>query len=261
VDGSQQRRRQKDLILIFAIAFFVVACGVAAVVAYLALSGDDEGSTTGSSDAAATTLGPEDTTDASGPITTGPDGTAEGTGTTGTGPEDTGGSTSSTAPEETTTTAAEPIDLSPLATLAASSTLETQGSVDYSVANLVDGDPATCWAEGVEGYGLGEHVQFDFPSPVTVTQISIIPGYDKNVDGWDRWFSNGRVRTFDLSFSDGATESYSVSDSRDLKTITLSTPHTVTWVRFTITGVFSAEEGPKQAEDTSVSELLLLGTE
>ena len=97
--------------------------------------------------------------------------------------------------------------------------------------------------------------------PVTVWEVRIIPGYDKVAGGWDRWTSNGRVRTFDLVFSDGTTESFTVDDDREMQFLALSTPHTVTSVRFVITGVYEAAEGPHKAEDTSISELLLWGTE
>ena len=156
----------------------------------------------------------------------------------------------------------ELVDLSTRATgIDASSVLESQGEVDYEVQNLLDKKPATCWAEGVAGYGVGEYVEFTWAAPVDIYQVRIVPGYDKTADGWDRWTSNGRVRTFELVFSDGTTEWFAVSDSRAMQSLDLTTTHTVTSVRFVITGVFEALPGPHKAEDTSVSELHLWGTE
>jgi hypothetical protein len=154
------------------------------------------------------------------------------------------------------------VDLSASATaMGASSVLEAQGEVDYEVENLLDEKPATCWAEGVAGYGIGEFVEFTWAEPVDIYQVRILPGYDKKSAGWDRWTSNGRVRTFDLVFSDGTTESFQVSDSRAVQSLDLSATHTVTSVRFVITGVYEAQPGPHKAEDTSMSELHLWGTE
>ena len=171
-----------------------------------------------------------------------------------------------TTPGDTTGTTAtggsgEVVDLAKRATIAASSVLAKAGSVDYEEENLIDKKPGTCWAEGVSGYGVGEFVQFTFAHPVTVSELRIVPGYDKVAGGWDRWTSNGRVRSFDLVFSDGTTESFTVNDDRDMQFILLTAPHTVTSVRFVITAVYEAAAGPHKAEDTSVAELHLWGTD
>jgi hypothetical protein len=178
-----------------------------------------------------------------------------------------------TVPGVTTTVAAGPgetsapagsgelVDVSlSTSSIAASSVLPDQGSVDYAPANLVDGWSDTCWAENAAGYGVGEYVEFTWPSPVTISQVRIVAGYDKTASGWDRWVSNGRVRTFDLVFSDGSTESLTVTDTKPPQTLTLGALHTVTWVQFVITGYYEAA-GPHKAEDTSVSELHFWGTE
>ncbi len=223
----------------FVAGLVLVVCAGAAIAAYLLLRDDSGSASTVSTDTA-------------------------GSATSGSATTVLGGEPTDTTTGEVTTTSADPVsavDLSPLAGINVSSTLATSGSTTYIKANLIDGDPATCWAEGVAGYGLGEFVEFAFAAPVTVTEIRMVPGYDKIAGGWDRWTSNGRVRTFDLSFSDGATESYSVTDTRELQIIALNAPHTVTKVRLTITGVYEAAEGPNKAEDTSVSELHFWGTE
>jgi hypothetical protein len=147
------------------------------------------------------------------------------------------------------------------ADIEANSVLSAQGSTTYVEANLIDGNPGTCWAEGAPGYGLTEFIHFTWASPVTISQVRIIPGYDKIADGWDRWTSNGRVRSFDLVFSDGSVESFAVTDTRALQTLVFGAPHTVTSVRFIITGAHEASPGPHRAEDTSVSELHFWGTE
>jgi hypothetical protein len=179
-----------------------------------------------------------------------------------------------TGPGVTTTVAAGPgatsgpggtaelVDVSLSASsIVASSVLPDQGSVNYETANMVDDQADTCWAENVSGYGVGEYVEYTWASPVTISQVRVVPGYDKTADGWDRWISNGRVRTFNLVFSDGSTESLSTTDTKAPQTLTLGAPHTVTWVQFVITGYYEAAAGPHKAEDTSVSELHFWGTE
>ncbi len=224
---------------VFVAGLVFVLCAGAAIAAYFLLRDDSGSASTVSTDTAA--------------------GTTAGPGTTVPNDQTTG----STAGQTTTTSAVEtaPVDLSAQADINVSSTLAAQGSTSYSKANLIDTDPTTCWAEGVAGYGIGEFIEFTFADPVTIQQLRIVPGYDKTTDGWDRWISNGRVRSFDLSFSDGTVESYSVADSREPQVIALSISHTVTSVRVTITAVYEAAEGPNKAEDTSVSELHFWGAQ
>jgi hypothetical protein len=173
------------------------------------------------------------------------------------------GLTSTTSPPATVPSTTTPVktqmDLSPLASLQASSTLAVSGSTSYEVVNLVDNDPSTCWAEGVAGYGEGESVTFTFAGAVIVTELRIIPGYDKVKDDWDRWWSNGRVRSFRLDFSDGTSEEHSVADQRMTQTVAFEEPRVTTFVRFTMLSAYPAEEGPNQATDTSVSELHIWG--
>jgi hypothetical protein len=240
--GSWERPeppRRRTGMWAFVAGLVFVVCAGAAIAAYFLLRDDSGSPTTRPTDVAVST-------------TIGSDTTVPGA-----------GSTETTAGESTTTSVgpAPAVDLSAVADISVSSTLSTSGSTTYGKANLTDKDLTTCWAEGVAGYGLGEFIEFTFADPVTITEIRIVPGYDKIAGGWDRWTSNGRVRSFDLGFSDGTTESCSVTDTRELQVVALSSPRTVTSVRLTITGVYEAAEGPKKAEDTSVSELHLWGTE
>jgi hypothetical protein len=224
---QQTPRKRYGLMALIAGLIFVICAG-AAIAAYLLLRDDGQGSTAESSI---------------------------------TGVTDTVSSDATTGSTTVPGTMPELVNLSKRATIHASSVLAKQGSTDYDEENLIDKKPATCWAEGVSGYGVGEFIAFSFASPVTVWEVRIIPGYDKSADGWDRWTSNGRVHTFDLVFSDGTTESFTANDERDMQFFALSTPHTVTSVRFVITGVYEAAEGAHKAEDTSISELLLWGAE
>lgn len=151
-------------------------------------------------------------------------------------------------------------DLSGLANVTASS---TNPKGDYSTLYLTDNNPSTCWEEGVAGYGAGtEWVEFDFRSPVTVGEIRIIPGYDKIVGPWDRWYTNGRVKTAQFQFSDGTSQTKTFNDDRSYQTVTVDPPRTTTSVRMTIEDVYGAQPGIQHyAEDTSVSELHVWGTQ
>ena len=140
----------------------------------------------------------------------------------------------------------------------ASSNLPYDDGNAYVANNLVDGDKTTAWAENVDGDGVGESIQFRFSEPMVLKAMKLISGYDKDVDGWDRWVTNGRLRTFGLSFPDGVTKSFDLGDRRSWQVLPLGEKKTRT-VRMTITGVYHAEPSIHHAHDTSVSEVRFTG--
>lgn len=145
--------------------------------------------------------------------------------------------------------------------ITASSTLQTDYRdtqyVEYSPYNLIDNDRASCWAEGVPGYGIGQWVQFDFMENVIIKEVRAIPGYDK-VSRLDRWIQNGKLQQVTLTFSNGASETITFEKKRDEQTIPLITPVETTSVTMTIQNAYPGE-GPEPAEDTSVSEFHFRG--
>jgi len=149
------------------------------------------------------------------------------------------------------------IDLSGRAEMDATSVLE-ENWIDYGPGNLVDGNPTTCWAEGVVGYGRGETFYFDFAEVLTVTRLEVLPGYDKDLDGWDRWWSNGRLQSVRVEFSDGSVEDVTFSDERKWHTVDIS-PREVDWLSVEIMTTYPARAGAHYAEDTSVSEFHVYG--
>jgi hypothetical protein len=148
-------------------------------------------------------------------------------------------------------------DLTGACSLTASSNLPAAGN-SYDPWNLVDGSMTTCWAEDAAGYGIGEVVTFSFDETMVLTRLRVIPGYAKQADGWDRWWSNGRLRRVKLSFSDGSTEWLDFADRKGWQEFDLGERRTDS-VEMTIVQVYPAEPGPHSAEDTSVSEVELTG--
>ncbi len=141
----------------------------------------------------------------------------------------------------------------------ASSTLKADGVNDYMVANLIDGDVKTCWSEGSSGFGLHETVRFTFSEPVVLTAMKIVPGYLKDLDGWDRWVTNGRLRRITMRLSDGSREVFSFHDRRSWQRCRLSEVR-ARWVEFSVDAVYEPEPGARHyAQDTAVSEVKFLG--
>ena len=78
----------------------------------------------------------------------------------------------------------------------ASSTLPAGKNNSYGVENLVDGNPATAWVEGVDGYGEGETLDFcmacnfDYDcGSEKIYKINIVNGYAKNETTYKRKFN------------------------------------------------------------------------
>ena len=84
----------------------------------------------------------------------------------------------------------------------ASSTLKAGKNNSYGVENLVDGNPATAWVEGVDGYGEGETLDFcmacnfDYDcGSEKIYKINIVNGYAKNETTYK---NNSRVKELEV---------------------------------------------------------------
>jgi hypothetical protein len=150
-------------------------------------------------------------------------------------------------------------DLTSRARLSASSTLK-----GYPVSNLVDRRLSVAWAEGVSGYGRGQWIGFTFGHDVWVSEVRVVPGYVKydSKHNVDRWYSNGRVASAKLVFSDGTETGKFTFDTDDKgwQVMTLPEPVKTNAVKFVITGIARAQTGTKHdATDTTIAEMRVVG--
>jgi hypothetical protein len=76
----------------------------------------------------------------------------------------------------------------------ASSTLASQGSVNYSAKNVQDDDPMTAWVEGDGEYGIGEFLEIK--NATFSSMIFIYNGYQKNPKSF---LENSRVKSLKVS--------------------------------------------------------------
>ena len=92
-----------------------------------------------------------------------------------------------------------PQDCYPIANIVATSHLAPQGNVNFDEKNLYDEDYQTSWVEGVDGYGIGEKITFDF-NDVTAgfTGIEIANGDYTSEDSWKNY---SRAKKVKLSFN------------------------------------------------------------
>jgi LysM repeat protein len=109
-------------------------------------------------------------------------------------------------------------NLTPLATVGASSHLRTDRWGQYQPGMATDGAPGTAWAEGVAGSGVGEWILLTFPGTIEVHSIGLDVGYDKNAD---IFFKNNRLKRVTLVFSNEEQVKLDFADKRGMQTIPL----------------------------------------
>jgi hypothetical protein len=114
---------------------------------------------------------------------------------------------------------AESRNLTPLATVSASSHLPTDLWGQYQPWMATDGALGTAWAEGVAGSGVGEWIELRFPGTVEIHSISMNIGYDKN---GDVFYKNNRIKRVTLVFSTGEQIELGLADRRGMQEISLA---------------------------------------
>jgi hypothetical protein len=113
---------------------------------------------------------------------------------------------------------AESRNLTPLATVSASSHLPTDRWGQYQAWMATDGVLGTAWVEGVAGSGIGEWIELRFPGTVEIHSIRMDIGYDKNADVF---YKNNRIKRVTLVFSTGEQLELGFADGRGMQEIPL----------------------------------------
>lgn len=82
----------------------------------------------------------------------------------------------------------------------ASSYLASQGNNSYRPENAHDFSYKNAWVEGVNGYGIGEYLEYHFaPESPRVNKIVVINGYVKSKSAWE---NNSRVKLLKMYVDD-----------------------------------------------------------
>ena len=117
----------------------------------------------------------------------------------------------------------------------------------YPAKNLMDGNKATAWAEGVEK-AAGEWVEMKFEE-MTLNALYIYNGYQKD----DLFDKNGRVKAASVQFSDGSNYGFELKDNgKSYQLIKLPKDVTASSLKLTIDSTY---EGAWTA--TCISEIAL----
>ncbi|MEF2145538.1 MAG: hypothetical protein V3573_08840 [Desulfovibrionaceae bacterium] len=81
---------------------------------------------------------------------------------------------------------------------------------DFQASNLLDNDPATAWAEGVEGEGLGQWVLFEFGQELLLERLGFRNGWQREGD----YEANNRPKDIRLVFSNGVERKLVLADNQ-----------------------------------------------
>ncbi|WP_103068163.1 NADase-type glycan-binding domain-containing protein [Aquimarina sediminis] len=94
----------------------------------------------------------------------------------------------------------------------ASSSLASQGSINYKPANAHDLNYKNVWVEGVKGHGVGEYLEYGFPqSSPRITEIIVVNGHVKSERAWR---SNSRVKKLKIYIKDKPYAILNLKDQR-----------------------------------------------
>jgi hypothetical protein len=159
--------------------------------------------------------------------------------------------------------AQESRNLSPFSTPSASSVLPSDRWGTYHAWSAVDGLLSTPWTEGVDGPGVGEWIQLDFPGTIEVHSIGIAVGYDRDEDDQLRdpsvFQANNRLKRATLVFSNGEQVELSFADERGVQQVSLARAPgpsiQTTYVRVVIEEVYPGST----YDDTCLAEIEVWG--
>jgi hypothetical protein len=124
---------------------------------------------------------------------------------------------------------------------------------NYQAANMIDREDDTAWM--TPGDGAGTVIDVTLRSPAVVTQVGLLPGYDKfdPCSQEDRFPQLRRVFRVEWEFDDGSTLEQTLRDQPDLQMENLSEAVTTGHIRVTI--LETRPPGDDDLDYTPISEI------
>jgi LysM repeat protein len=194
------------------------------------------------------------------PATNAPATNAPATNAPATNPPGTSPPQTSPQAQPTTTFAPPPGAVQPTgasATCQAPNSQEANGTpIVFAATNVLDHNPGTAWRCAAPA--TGERLTIALSGETHLTSVGLIGGYNKvdPLTGVDRWPQNHRVRTVRWTFSDGTTVEQTLTDSREMQSISVDV--TTTSVTLEVLSTFPPS-GPDPKEMVVVAEVQLIG--
>ena len=143
--------------------------------------------------------------------------------------------------------------------IVASSTLNTQGAVNYFAKNMQDDDPTTAWVEGDSEYGIGQYFEFNDVS-ILSGNITILNGYQKSPKSF---LENSRIKALRITQNGIDRGIIKLRDEMGVQSINTemlrlkqnSSDNKVGILRFTIMEVYPGSK----FKDVAISEIFTAG--
>jgi hypothetical protein len=138
----------------------------------------------------------------------------------------------------------------------------TGNPVSFAAANMLDGQPATCWR--MPGNGTGESITFTFDDPTEVTEVGVINGYAKTAvddSGTYDWYAgNRRTLRVEWTFDDGTVRTQDLRETRSMQTVRLDGGVQTEQVTMRLIEVTPPGTGRASRDYTAISEVRLFGS-
>lgn len=142
--------------------------------------------------------------------------------------------------------------------ITASSSLKSQGENHYEAKNAHDLNYKTAWIEGVEGYGIGEYLIYNFsPESPRINEIIVANGYVKTKSSWE---NNSRVKKMKVYINDEPFAILNLKDEQAIQSYKVPLlgrySETLDWtLKFEILEVYKG----KKYDDVAISEIYFDG--
>jgi hypothetical protein len=126
-------------------------------------------------------------------------------------------------------------------------------STSYDASNVLDGNKATAWR--TQGDGTGQSLQFTLARPTHLTQVGLIPGYDKIDDCThaDRFAQMRKITGVTWTFANGSSVKQTFTGDRQLQAMNVDV------VTATVTLEITGTTPPNGLDYSPISEVALVG--
>ena len=128
------------------------------------------------------------------------------------------------------------------------SSADKEGTYIHSALLTIDNDTKSCWAEGVQGLGIGENIAIHFNGTYKVSGMNIWTGHQKTED---LFYKNARPTAIRVIGSDGSNEVYNLNDMFGVQRVNFKNPINVSNVKIVVEKVAPGNK----YEDTCIAEV------
>ncbi len=111
------------------------------------------------------------------------------------------------------------------------SSADKEGSYIHSADLAVDGNPASCWSEGVSGLGIGENIVIHFNGTYKVSGMDIWIGHQKSQS---LFYQNARPGSICVEGADGTSEVYALRDTFGAQRVDFKTPINTNFIKIIV---------------------------